>query len=70
MATNDVRDILDMGGGEQGRAGQQVEPAKPTKESIMNPFKVTQYFTVMYAWIYIMRFVFRPLGSFALCSMV
>lgn len=43
MATNDVRDILEMGGGggvEHGRAGQQVEPAKPTKESIMNPFKV------------------------------
>ena len=43
MATNDVRDILDMGGGgggEQGRSGQLVEVAKPTKESIMNPFKV------------------------------
>ena len=48
MATNDVRDILDMGsggggGGEQGRSGQLVEVAKPTKESIMNPFKVAQY---------------------------
>lgn len=40
MATSDVRDILDLGVGDQGRAGQPLDPAKPTKESIMNPLKV------------------------------
>ena len=42
MATSDVRDILDIGAGDQGRTGQLADAAaKPTKESIMNPFKVS-----------------------------
>ena len=41
-----MREIFDMGGGgrEQQRTGQQMETAKPTKESIMNPFKVTNMY--------------------------
>lgn len=67
MATNDVRDILDMGAVDQGRGGQQVDPAKPTKESIMNPFKVNHYQSyMMYTY---QRVVY--LGTFvALCSIV
>jgi hypothetical protein len=47
MATSDVRDILDIGVGDQGRAGQQADAAKPSKESIMNPFKVSHNFTTI-----------------------
>ena len=40
-SSSDVKDILDLGGGHQ-RAVTQPEPTKLSKESIMNPSKVSQ----------------------------